>query len=116
VHASRHPDNAGRRGSARAVLPLSVDDRQTVPDQRLAERRQLATAVRLQSRTAQDRHCNASTYGDSDVISMPSGFRHHLVGKTLINVFHCNIAETRLVGKLVIIETFHKPTDRMPFK
>ena len=47
---------------------------------------------------------------------MPSGFRHHLVRKTLINVFHCNIAETRLVGKLVIIETFHKPTDRMPFK
>ena len=27
------------------------------------------------------------TYGDSDVISMPAGFRRHLVGKTLINVF-----------------------------
>ena len=26
--------------------------------------------------------------GDSDVISMPSGFRRHLVGKTHINVFH----------------------------
>ena len=24
---------------------------------------------------------------DSDVISMPAGFRRHLVGKTLINVF-----------------------------
>ena len=56
------------------------------------------------------------TWGDSDVISMPSGFRRHLVGKTLINVFHCNIAEIRLVGKLVIIQTFHKPTDRMLFK
>ena len=51
-----------------------------------------------------------------DVISMPSGFRRHLVGKTLINVFHCNIAEIRSVGKLVIIQTFHKPTDRMIFK
>ena len=28
-----------------------------------------------------------NTYGDSDVISMPAGFRRHLVGKTLINVF-----------------------------
>jgi len=27
------------------------------------------------------------TYGDSGVISMPAGFRRHLVGKTLINVF-----------------------------
>ena len=39
---------------------------------------------------------------DSDVISMPAGFRRHLVGKTLINVFHCDIAEIRFVGKLVI--------------
>ena len=33
--------------------------------------------------------------GDSDVISTPAGFRRgrHLVGMTLINVFHCNIAE-----------------------
>jgi len=46
------------------------------------------------------------TYGDSDVISMPVGFRRHLVGKTLRNVFHCNIAKIRLVGKLVIIQTF----------
>ena len=48
---------------------------------------------------------------------MPSGFRRHLVGKTLTNVFfHCNIAEIRLVGKLLIMQTFHKPTDRMLFK
>ena len=32
------------------------------------------------------------TQGDSDVISMPAGFRRHLVGKTLKNVFHCDIA------------------------
>ena len=37
---------------------------------------------------------------------MPAGFRRHLVGKTLINVFHCDIAETRYVGKLVITQTF----------
>jgi len=28
------------------------------------------------------------------------------VGKTLINVFHCDITEIRFVGKLVIIQTF----------
>ena len=44
--------------------------------------------------------------GDIDVISTPAGFRRHLVGKTLINVFHCNIAEIRIVGKLVIIQWF----------
>jgi len=38
------------------------------------------------------------------------------VGKTLINVFHCDIAEIRFVGKLVIIQTFLEPTDRMLFK
>ena len=48
---------------------------------------------------------------------MPAGFRRHLVGKTLINVFHCDIAETRFFGKLVIIyRYFPKPTDRMLFK
>ena len=45
-------------------------------------------------------------YSDSDVISMLSGFRRHLVGKTLINVFQRNIAEIRFVGKLVIIRIF----------
>ena len=44
--------------------------------------------------------------GDSDVISMPAGFCRHLVGKTLINVFHCDIAEMCIIGKLVIIQTF----------
>jgi len=42
---------------------------------------------------------------------MPAGFRRHLVGKTLINVFRCDIAEIRFVGELVIIRRFHKPTD-----
>ena len=37
---------------------------------------------------------------------MPAGFRRHLVGKTPINVFHCDISEIRFVGKLVIIRTF----------
>ena len=48
------------------------------------------------------------TYGDSDVISMPAGFCRHVVGKTLINVFHCDSAEIglRFVGKIVIIQTF----------
>ena len=43
---------------------------------------------------------------DSDVISMPDGFRRHLVGKTLRNVCHCDIAEIRSLGKLLIIRTF----------
>ena len=37
---------------------------------------------------------------------MPDGLHRHLVGKTLINVFHCDSAEIRFVGKLVIIQTF----------
>jgi len=48
--------------------------------------------------------CN--TQGDSDVISVPAGFRRHLVGKTLINVFRCDITEIRFVGKLMVIRTF----------
>ena len=39
--------------------------------------------------------------GDSDVISMPAGFRRHLVGEPPINDFHCGI-----VVELVIIQTF----------
>ena len=45
-------------------------------------------------------------HGDSDVISMPAAFRLHLVGKTVINIFHCDIAEIRFVGELMIIQTF----------
>ena len=41
----------------------------------------------------------------SDVISTAARFRRHLVGETLINVFHCNNSEIRFVGKLVIIQT-----------
>jgi len=37
---------------------------------------------------------------------MPAGFRRHLVGETLRNVFHCDVAEIRFVGKLVVIQTF----------
>jgi len=40
------------------------------------------------------------TLGDSGVISVPAGCRRHLVGKTLGNVFHCDVAEIRFVGKL----------------
>jgi len=46
------------------------------------------------------------TYGDSDVISMPAGFCRHLVGNTLRNDFHCDIAEIHFVGKVVIMQTF----------
>jgi len=35
---------------------------------------------------------NCRTHGDGNVISMPAGFRRHLVGKTLINVFHYEIS------------------------
>ena len=42
----------------------------------------------------------------SDLISMPAGVRRHLVGKTLRNVLHCDTAEIRFVGKLVITRTF----------
>ena len=45
-------------------------------------------ANRLQTTT------QAHTYCDSGVISMPAGFCRHVVGKTLINVFHCDSAET----------------------
>ena len=51
------------------------------------------------------------TQGDSDVISMLAGFRCHLVDKTLINVFHCSIAEIRFVGKLVMLQTFSCTND-----
>jgi len=37
---------------------------------------------------------------------MLAGFRRHLVRKTPINVFHCDIAGIRFVGKLAIIQTF----------
>jgi len=46
------------------------------------------------------------TYGDSGVISMPAGFRCHVVGKTLMYACHCDITEIRFVGKIVIIRTF----------
>ena len=35
------------------------------------------------------------TLGDSDVVSTLPGFRRHRVGKTLINVFHRDIADIR---------------------
>jgi len=37
--------------------------------------------------------------GDSGVISMPAVFRRHLVGKALINVFHCDSAEIRMLAR-----------------
>jgi len=47
------------------------------------------------------------TQGDSDVIAVPAGFHCHLVGKTLVIVFQCDIDEIYFVGKLVIIiQTF----------
>jgi len=52
------------------------------------------------------RHQHSYTYGESGVISMPVNFRRHLVGKTLINVSHYDIAEIRFVGQLVITDIF----------
>jgi len=37
---------------------------------------------------------------------MPARIRRHLVGNTLINVFHCDSAKIRFVGKIMIIQTF----------
>jgi len=54
---------------------------------------------------------DSQTHTDSDIILMPAGFHRHLEGKTLRNVFHCNLAEIHCVGKLVIVWTFHKPAD-----
>ena len=44
---------------------------------------------------------------------MTASFRRHFVGKTPINVCHCDTAEIRFVGKLMIIDRdiFNKPTD-----
>jgi len=36
--------------------------------------------------------------------------------KLLEMFFHSDIADIRFDGELVIIQTFHKPTDRMLFK
>jgi len=47
------------------------------------------------------------TQEDIHVISMPAGFRRRLVGKTLRNVCHCNIAEILFADKLFIIQTFY---------
>ena len=64
-------------------------------------------ATRLPNSCYQVRHRRRLYKGDSDVISMPAGFRRrHLVGKTLVNVFHYDIAEIRFVGELVIIQAF----------
>ena len=35
---------------------------------------------------------------------MLAGFQHHLVGKTLVNVCHCDIPKILFVGKIVIIQ------------
>ena len=46
-------------------------------------------------------------YGGSDVISMPAGFRRHLVVKLLEMFLHSDSAEMSFfVGKTVIIQTF----------
>jgi len=45
--------------------------------------------------------------GDSDVISMPAGFRRHLEGKTPINLFTViSLKCAPSVGKIVIIHAF----------
>jgi len=46
--------------------------------------------------------CRWSIHTMTVTISMPAAFRRHLVGKTLRNAWHCDVAEIRFVGKLVI--------------
>ena len=43
------------------------------------------------------------------VISMPDGFRGHLVGKTLVNVFQCDIAEFIQHDKSSPLNSTHMP-------
>jgi len=51
------------------------------------------TRVRVHAQTGED-----YTQGDSDVILMPTGFRRHCIGKTLIDVFHCDIDDIPLLA------------------
>jgi len=37
---------------------------------------------------------------------MPAGFRRHLVGKTLIDIFHCVITQIHFVCNVMLIRTF----------
>jgi len=66
----------------------------------------LAAERRRACSTALAARLRSYSWGDSDVISMLAGFRRHLVGKTAINVFHCDIAEMRFIDMIVIIQTF----------
>jgi len=65
----------------------------------------ISTITRYTTERHSARH-TMYTQSDSYVISMRVGFRRHLVGKTLINVFHCDSTEICFVGKIVIIQTF----------
>ena len=51
------------------------------------------TRVRVHAQTGED-----YTQGDRDVILMPTGFRRRCVGKTLIDVFHCDIDDIPLLA------------------
>ena len=44
--------------------------------------------------------------GNIDVIPVPAGFRRNLVGKTLTNIFYCDIAEIRFLSKLYHTDIF----------
>ena len=46
---------------------------------------------------------DAYTLGDSDVFSMPAVFRRHLVGKTLRNIFHCDIVTDIVISFFTVI-------------
>ena len=104
-----HKDNldffAGRRHCERSLLmqPYSYWGGDTCPPR--------SAPSRLLSRLLCRLDCLLSislihrVTDDSDVISVPAGFRRHLVGKTLRSVLCCDIAEIRFVGQLVILET-----------
>jgi len=46
------------------------------------------------------------TFYDFLIRHFKKNVKSHVVGKTLINVFHCDFDELRFLGKPVIIETF----------
>jgi len=52
------------------------------------------------------RDSSVYTQGDSDVVSMPAGFRRHLVGKTLINVFTVISPKYALLASWWLTQTF----------
>ena len=76
---------------------LECTEVQTGDDRRIVDRA-----------TTSDMHCVARSSRVWLTIHRvtPAGFRRHLVGKTPINVCHCDLTEIRSVSKSMLIRTF----------